>query len=244
MLAWLAEQPEAAARVAVWRSQNEAIRRLYPAASAFRPQKAVPAPDKIEPIRSLDFRLEDERRRSRTSRMTGALALTVALTLGAMVIFARDGTNEPRPPAAGVIDPAPADAAARAVATWRAYADDPSHAIEIPASDPRLGAWLAARTGVARAPDIAGAQLIGARVSPGAQAPAAFLLYATGDGGRIALTGEKTQAAQPAQAAQGRTPGATGDLNVRVWRAGGFDWTLTGRVSRERLDALAGSLAR
>lgn len=233
---WLADQPEAAARVAAWRSQNEAIRRLFPAASAFRPQTTIRPPEPAdEAIRDTDFRVEARRRRARGASVTFAMLAAVPLIAGAGVMLMRETVTGRGPDAIPFVS-APQEAGAaigpRAVAAFRAYADDSLHAVEVAAADPALAGWLKARTGLAKAPDLAGARLVGARVLPGAVQPAAFLLYETGDRARLALVAERAQAAAPgAHAADG--------FAVRTWRADGFDFALAGRVPQTRLDALA-----
>lgn len=238
---WLADQPEAAARVAAWRSQNEAIRRLFPAASAFRPQATVRAPEPAdETIRETDFHVETQRRRARGPSVTFAMLVAVALIAGAGIMLMREavsGRGVDAIPFVPAAQEAMAGIGPRAVAAFRAYADDAVHAVEVAGTDPALAGWLKARTGLARTPDIAGARLVGARVIPGAIQPAAFLLYETGERARLSLVAERAQGAAPGvHAAEG--------FAVRTWRADGFDFALAGRIPKARLDALAAPLAR
>ncbi len=238
---WLAERPEVAVRVAAWRSQNEAIRRLFPPASAFRPQPAVRTlPPAEDAIRDSDFRTPARRQRQRSANATAMVMIAAAFAIGAAIVLAREIATAPRlepAPAVAVATVEPAGVAQRAIAAWRAYANDPTHAVEIAAGDPSLGEWLMKRTGLARTPEMAGARLVGARVTPGADRPAAFLLYETGDRARIALVVEPALGAPP-------TSASGGEIAARAWRADGFDHALAGPISRARLDSLAETLGR
>lgn len=250
---WLAERPEQAARVAGWRSQNESIRRLFPAGSSFRP--ARPARAAAEPIR-LPPPSAPAARPAPRSRATSVMVVAALAAVGAMVYAAReaatptqtsvapaDGQGASRVARSGSVAAplSPGQMARRVAAAWRAYAQDPTHAVETTAATHAFDGWLMSRAGLARAPTIAGARFIGARILPGAAANAAFFLYESSDRLRIVLVGELTPSAAALAAPSGAT--VEGDIAVRVWRAEGVAWAIAAPTPPARLETIAAAVA-
>jgi anti-sigma factor RsiW len=242
---WILDHPLESLRVSGWRTQNEAIRRAFPTppreriVAPLRSEEPAPLPEPGRKAPSIiDYRARMRRRR--------ALAVAIAFAAGATaagglaIMFERVGQAPPQPtPVRVELVRAGADTAALAVSAWRAYALDRQHAVETAVKDrAALAAWIAERTGLTPLPEAGGARLIGGRVLPGHAANAAFLLYETGDGERIALV------AEPATAGAVVSPPDNGDrIRAVAWTSGGFDFGLAGVIARARLDALATSFA-
>ncbi|MDE2365170.1 MAG: hypothetical protein KGM42_21040 [Hyphomicrobiales bacterium] len=238
---WLVEHPVESARVATWRAQNEAVRRAFPSPARER----IIAPVRQEPIKAANAptrSLVDYRHRLRRRR---ALAVSIAFAAGAMLagslaLAFRRMADAPQPAAPIHVEmvQSGSDGPTLALAAWRAYAQDRQHPVEVSARDPvALGAWIAERTNLSALPEAAGLRLVGARVLPGTSANAAFLLYETGEGERLALVAEASLSAAPGPAR------AEGEIRAVGWSAHGFEFGLAGALPLARLKALAGSFA-
>lgn len=175
--AWLAEHPERAAEVQLWRQQNEAIRALHGAT-------AEPVPPRLDPRRLAAHRSE---RLRQWPRLAAAAVVLIAIgsTLGWL---GRDWIEPPETPAEILIG--------SAIGAHQLYVRENRHAVEVGANDrDHLFNWLSNR--VERpiiAPDLAaeGFELVGGRLLPASYedetaGPAAQLMYQDASGQRITV---------------------------------------------------------
>lgn len=240
---WLGGHPTDAHRVDLWRAQNEAIRHAFPTPPREKPpiplRQAVAeqgAPPIVAP-RAPNLGAYRARQRRRTALATSLAFATGAIAAGALaLVVQRLGAESHQATPVMVVAAVDTYPARLAISAWRAYAEDRQRPVDFAAKDRGLAVWLMERAGLARVPETSGARLLGARVLPGRVTNAAFLLYETGDGERLALTAERAGATPPA-------PAAEGDLHAAVWRAGGFDYGLAGKLSEVRLKAFADGFA-
>ncbi len=246
--AWLAEHPNEGLRVGGWRAQNEAIRRAFPpppprdriAAILRTDERTAPArPTPPAPPRILDYRARLRRRRALAiaaafaagAAVAGAIVLLFQLVGAAPIVSGVPGHVE--------IMRAGPDTAAFAASAYRAYADDRQRPVEAAARDrAALTAWIAERTGLSPLPGASGTRLLGGRVVPGPAATAAFLLFETDDGERLALVAERS-----APGASIMAHDSVDGVRAVAWTAGGFDFGLAGRMTSDRLAALAAGFA-
>ena len=216
--AWLATHPEDAARVAAWRAQAEEIRTRFGDVS----QEAVPNRLKLQSI-------------MRTRRSWGAIA--TAATLAAFLIggvagwFAR-GASAAAPDQVQVFT-------ADALGAHRLYIGEVRHPIEVKAEEAHLLPWLSRRLGTTlRAPDLGafGLKLLGGRLLPGPNGPAALIMYEGANGERFTLYCSKIEAQRSAF----RYEDNNNFGSVR-WIEGNYGWALSGPKDRTRLKAIAGA---
>ncbi len=213
---WLEEHPDEAAAVANYAAQNQALH------DAFEPLLARPAGERF---RKLD------RVRQNTSRIW-QMAAALALVIGAGGGWA---ANE----YFNVGSSAEMALARDAVVAHRVYEVEVRHAVEVVASEEKhLVAWLSKRLGApVRAPDLSarGFQLVGGRLLPAANGPAAQFMYENDKGDRLTLYVE---------------PNRTGDetafrfveqdeISAFYWKDGPLAYALIGRAGREQLLGLA-----
>jgi anti-sigma factor RsiW len=217
--AWLAADPEAAARVAAWRAQAVLIR------GRWQPVADEPVPDRL--------RLERIVLRANTAWRKIAAAAIVAFAIGgAAGWFAHEYMGSARNQE---IARAIADAALEA---HRLYIGEVRHPIEVRAHEEHLLRWLSRRVGQpVRAPDLTGEglKLLGGRLLPGPKSPTALIMYEGAGGERITVT--CTRAAD-----QGSTSfhwRAAGEIGALAWIEGGLVFVVAGPAQRERLDRVA-----
>ncbi|WP_316151731.1 anti-sigma factor [Cupriavidus sp. BIC8F] len=236
--AYLAQHPDAAAQVAAWRRQADALHGgLDPILNEPVPLAALP------PGLHGDGRRETAR--PRRPRWTMALAATCAsvalLSVGGVLGWLAHGRL------GGVsVAMAPGERFAReALATHAVYAPEMRHPVEVAATEEaHLIAWLSKRLGTAlQVPDLRaqGFHLIGGRLGVAEGGPSAILMYEADDGTRLSL--------QLRRMAQG-----TPDTGFRVERmpGGGTRRPAAGRdpmmafywIDRDLGFALAGPLER
>lgn len=249
----LLQHPVDAARVENWRRQNAALRAAFePVALELPPlslrdaalRTAAPAQGPIEtgaihwgrpgaaprPPRRIDEIRASRRRQAIVSTL---LTLLAGAAVAALVALIFAGRNETRAPVAlGVAQ----GYVARAGLTYATFAAD-ARPVEIEAARAaELAAWLQARVGFSRPPDLTavGLRLLGGRIAPGLVAPAGLLLYERADGGRVGLYFERAEAASAPQA-----PRAGAALAAIEWRTGGFAFVLVGPLPVEEMQAAA-----
>jgi anti-sigma factor RsiW len=167
--AWLQSHPEDAAQVVAWRAQADAIRARF--------GDIVNEP--IPPALKVD-RLVRSGRRASVGIATAAAV--VAFLLGGVAgWFVRD---------ARVVLPSRVDAfASEALSAHQLYIAEVRHPIEVKAGERHLVPWLSKRGTTLRAPDLAnfGLKLLGGRLLPGPQGPAALFMYEGANGERFTL---------------------------------------------------------
>src|SRR5581483_11891697 len=169
--AWLAAHPEDAARVAVWRSQMEAIRARYGDIGV------QPVPPRL---------MLDRLDRARQSRFAfGVAAAIAALVVGTAVGWIAHGASAAAPSEIEAMT-------AEALDAYKLYVVEVRHPVEVPGSESEhLVQWLSKRMGYPmRAPNLEklGLNLVGGRLLPGPNgAAAAFLMYESASGERFTL---------------------------------------------------------
>jgi len=172
--AWLAKQPDEAARVASYHAQRDALR------AALDPVLDEPLPA------ALDLRLRETAPAGQLRSGHSALAASVAglLLLGGAGGWTLRGMDTP-------VLTGTAALAREAAASYTIYAGDRARPVEL-AADQRLtlDSWLSRRLSrPIAAPDLdaAGLRLIGGRLLPTEHGPAGLYLYQNAKGERIAL---------------------------------------------------------
>ncbi|MGN8259697.1 anti-sigma factor [Pseudomonas sp. SMSB3] len=210
--AWLAANPQEAARVEGWR--NDA-RRLRTALAGFAEQPAAGALD----LQHIKQRLRQRRQR----RLASAAVVMLALGIGGMGGWqARQMTL--------VANALPM---ADAVQAHRLFAS--SQALDVQVSDPgQLRDWLGRHfSRVGTLPDLAGYgfQPVGARLLSNEQGPAALLVFQDRNGERISLflrsPGDHYQRMPQGQRVDGQ-------LEARYWSHGAYNFALVSAADDRR----------
>ncbi|HEN8799372.1 anti-sigma factor [Pseudomonas sp. CM25] len=202
--AWLATNPQAAARVEGWRAD---ARRLRTALAGFGESTGAAQLD----LRQLRGRLRERRQR----RWAVAAAMVLALGVGGL------GGWQVRDASLARADLPMADA----VQAHRLFVG--SQTLDIQASDPgQLRDWLGRHfSRVGRLPDLAGYGFkpVGARLLSNEQGPAALLVFEDGAGQRISLflrsPGEQYRRMPEGQRIDGQ-------LEARYWSHGAYNFAL------------------
>jgi anti-sigma factor RsiW len=215
--AWLSNHPAMAAEVAEWRLQNDGIRQLFP----------------METPKPGDRRYLAQRPRATRRRVVHAAAAVALFAAGALAggfgitQFGADGF---RPGVTGIQE------AARA--NFLIYASEVRHPIEVGADEqPHLVTWLGKRVGtVIVTPDFSGQgfHLIGGRLVPFDGQPAALLMYEDETGERLTILVGRDES--------GRSSGfrfdKSDDVQTYYWTDNAIGYALSGRIDRDRLEAL------
>lgn len=218
--AWLAANPQEAARIEAWRGD---ARRLRAALAGFGEQPSDPALD-LAPLRR---RL----RQRRQWRLAQAAALLLAVSLGGLGGWqAREATLF-----AGMLP------MADAIEAHRLFAD--AAALDIQASDPkRLQEWLGRHFNrVGQLPDLSGygLQPVGARLLSNEAGPAALLVFQDRQGQRISLflrsPGEHFERMPSGQRTDGQ-------LQARYWSHGDYNFALVSAADDARGESLRRTL--
>ena len=174
---YLAEHPDAAADVALWSRQNDALSALFSSTAG----EAVPS--RLSPHR-IAHKVKTERQQS--FRNIAAAAVLVLLGSG-MGWFGRDYLVPVEAASERLID--------AAVIAHSLYVKEKSHAVEVAADQPNLMTWLSNRiTTPIDAPNLTeqGFTFIGGRLLPsdpgyGLPSPAAQLMYENASAQRVTL---------------------------------------------------------
>lgn len=208
--AHLARTPEDAARVAAWRRQKEGLHALFDATLD-------------EPLPS---RLAKPPGRFQLGRYAALLGwLAVGLAAG----WVARGSVAPSPgPIAGL----PREAAVAHVV----YSPEVLHPVEVGAEqEAHLVKWLSKRLGAPlRVPDLnaAGFQLVGGRLLPAAEGPAAQFMYQDAQGQRLTLYVRAHRGGGGDTAFRYEREDGVG---VFYWVDGGLGYALSGALDRARL---------
>jgi anti-sigma factor RsiW len=175
--AYLAEHPDAAALVAQWQRQNDALRVM------FAPVAGEAVPPRLSPHRTAQ-RL----RAGRLQMLRNIAAVFVVVTVaGGLGWYLRGAFWQEEPISERLID--------NAVVAHALYVKEKSHAVEAAADSPNLMRWLSNRIATPiDAPNLAdqGFTFIGGRLLPGynddgAHGPAAQLMYENAAAERLTL---------------------------------------------------------
>jgi anti-sigma factor RsiW len=175
--AYLAAHPDAAALVAQWQRQNDAVRVM------FGPVVGEPVPERLSP-HAISQRVRSDRMQA--LRNLAAVFLVVAIA-GSFGWYLRGAFWQEEPVSERLID--------NAVLAHALYVKEKSHAVEAAADSPNLMRWLSNRIETPiDAPNLAdqGYTFIGGRLLPGynddgAHGPAAQLMYQNAGGERLTL---------------------------------------------------------
>jgi anti-sigma factor RsiW len=165
--AWLAGHPDAAALVAQWRRQNDAIHALFD-----------PVANEVVPPRLEPGRVDAGVRKRRMALLRNlAASLVIVAAAGGLGWFLRGAFWQEEPLSERLID--------NAVVAHALYVKEKSHAVEAAADSPNLMRWLSNRIATPiDAPNLTaqGYKFLGGRLLPGetgegAHGPAAQLMY-------------------------------------------------------------------
>ncbi len=213
--AYLAVHPEDAKRMQAYQHQNELL------SAMFDPMLAEPVPS---PLRRPGF--------LRWSRGLRYGAMAASLVLAMMLGWYVRGTQQEE-----VIYTTLARQAAIAHVV---YVPEVQHPVEVRAEqEEHLTKWLSKRLGMpVHAPHLgnAGYELVGGRLLPGGEKPAAQFMYQDARGQRLTLyistdsKGGKETAFRYAR---------EGDVSVFYWIDASYGYALSGEMDRERLLAVA-----
>jgi anti-sigma factor RsiW len=217
--AWLKSHPDDAARVAAWRAMAETLQRRYGGVV----DEAVPK------------RLEIEKIIGRPQRwIWGAVAAAlVAFIAGGAIGWTMHGV------AAG--PSAFASFTEDALDAHRLYVVEVRHPVEVAGSErDHLQQWLSKRVGYAVSPpqlDKAGLKLVGGRLLPGPDGPAAFFMYEGPTGERFTVYSSRAKTADM----QMRYVAKRNDATM-FWSDAGIGYALCGPADRDRLQQVASVL--
>jgi anti-sigma factor RsiW len=214
--AWLAANPEDAERVASWRAMAEALHARYDAVAD------EPVPRRLE--------LERLARQPR-KWMFGAVAATLAAFIagGGAGWLAHGAASSPSVFQNFTLD---------ALDAHRLYVVEVRHPVEVAGNErAHLQQWLSKRLGYeVKAPELdgTGLKLVGGRLLPGPQAPAAFLMYESTSGERYTLYTSRAAA----ETTQMRYANNSAD-GALYWADHGVGYVLSGPTDRDRLGQVA-----
>jgi anti-sigma factor RsiW len=217
--AWLADHPEEGKRVAEWERQNAALR------AALDPVANEPVPA------ALAAALHGTPRRRTVPDMVAAAAVAVAFAVGLGAGFALWSTA-PSPQV-------PMELATVGLDAHRIYAVEIRHPVEVGADEEQhLVTWLTKRLDTpVKAPNLAGEglHLLGGRLIPSGDKPAALLMYEGESGERYSLL----VARQPAAQMTAFRYTEAGPIGAFYWVDGGAGYALSGPADRNRLLRIA-----
>lgn len=225
---YLASSADEAARVAAYRRQNDALKRM------FDPVLTEPIPAGLRAAARAPGARHPTAWTFRIAAAAGWLALGAAAGWFGRDAFPRAGT------ASVQVAAAPANPfvfrAARAHAT---YVPEKRHAVEVPANqEAHLVTWLSKRLGKPlKIPSLTeqGYALVGGRLLPGDDGPAAQFMYEDPRGGRLTLY-LKTESKSSDTAFRYAEENG---VSVFYWVDGAFGYALSGTVDKARLLEIA-----
>jgi anti-sigma factor RsiW len=130
--------------------------------------------------------------------------------------------------------------AADAIASYRTFATEILHPVEVPATQrAHLEQWLSHHLGRPMViPDLStfGVQLLGGRLLPSKSGPAALLMYNDAKGNRFILY------VQAGLSGEVRLYHAEGNIGASLWIDEGFGCAVVGRAGRDFLDRIGDSV--
>jgi anti-sigma factor RsiW len=213
---WLATHPDDATRVAAWRAQAEAIRARYGDVI----HEPVPARLALERI---------TRNRRSWSAIAAAAALA-AFVAGGAIGWLAHGASAAAPSELEVF-------ANEAIGAHRLYIGEVRHPIEVKAEEQHLLPWLSRRIGTTlRAPDLSSfdLKLLGGRLLPGINAPAALFMYESGSGERVTIYVSRTTEVRTSFRYK-----VSDKFGALRWSEAGYGWVVSGPDDKPRLKAIA-----
>ncbi|HKM69773.1 MAG TPA: anti-sigma factor [Stellaceae bacterium] len=176
--AYLAAHPEAQARFSQYAEQRQALR------SAVAAQAGGPIPNRLRVAHLVEGRRR--RRYRQLAQIAAAVSLLLLGGVGGWVV--RDATGPSSASSAGAVAGV---ITADAIAAYRTFAVEVRHPVEVDAGqEAHLVQWLSKRLGRQLVvPDLASAgfRLMGGRLLPAEDGPAAQFMYENGTGERLTL---------------------------------------------------------
>ena len=213
--AWLSVHPDDAARVAEWRAQADAVRARYGAIAD------EPVPARLDVAKLA---------RPRMSWRAIAAAAAVAATIGGVAGWMAHGASAAAPTMFEVMT-------AQALSAHRLYIAEVRHPIEVGAGEKHLMPWLSKRLGTnLRAPDLSAysLKLLGGRLLPGPNGPAALFMYESPSGERFTFYASRCTSSRTALRYQ-----VGGESAAMHWVESEFGYVLSGPADRDRLARIA-----
>ena len=219
--AHFAAHPEVQARFSRYAEQRQALRK------AFAAQSAGPIPDRLRITR-----IREERRHRRYRQLAQIAAAVSLLILGGVAGWAvRDVTGPLASTGAGTLA---GEITADAIAAHRTFSVEVRHPVEVNADqEAHLVQWLSKRLGRDLVvPDLASAgfKLMGGRLLPAEDGPAAQFMYENGSGDRLTLylrvgVGGETVFRYHEE----------GGIGAFYWSDEGFGYAIAAKADRELL---------
>lgn len=215
--AWLETHPNDAARVAGWRAISAAVHARYDSIA----DEAVPKRLELEALA----------RRPQRRWMIAACAAMLAFLIGGGTGWAIRNSTATLSPAATLTGDA--------LDAHRLYSAEVRHPVEVVAAEKtHMVQWLSRRVGYpVPAPELeqsAGLKLVGGRLLPGSQAPAAFIMYEAASGERFTVYCSKSAGANTQMRFQSR------DRNAAVtWSDNGMGFVVSGPNDHDRIKQVA-----
>lgn len=225
--AWLAANPDAAALVAAWRAQADAIRARYGAVAN------EPVPERLQLDRIIASDIITARSNSRPLKMMAAAAVLLAFVGGAAAGWlVRDiAETETKLSVFERIT-------VQALDAYKLYVGEVRHPVEVPGAEAaHLRQWLSRRVGYELAiPDLSslGLKLVGGRLLPGPDGAAAFYMYEGAGGERYTIYCAK--AAQPETALHFKTGEQYAAFS---WVEDKVGYVVSGPSDRNKLETVA-----
>ena len=213
---WLSNHPDDAARVAAWRAQAEAIRARYGAVIN------EPIPDRLTLNRIMRTR--------RSWGTVAAAAAVMAFIVGGVAGWMARGASAAAPSSVELFT-------ADAIEAHKLYIGEVRHPIEVKAEEDHLLPWLSRRVGTTlRAPDLGAfdLKLLGGRLLPGVDGPAALFMYEGANGERFTIYCSRLDATRTALRYD-----ASGNFGAVHWIEGNYGWVISGPKDKDRLKAVA-----
>jgi anti-sigma factor RsiW len=214
--AWLASHPDDATRVAAWRGIADQLHARYDCVA----DEPVPPRLRLDQLARLPRKW-----------LAGAIAATLAAFIAGSGAgwFAHGSASAPNALKSFTLE---------ALDAHRLYVVEVRHPVEVEGSErAHLQQWLSKRLGYAvKAPqlDSSGLRLVGGRLLPGPQAPAALLMYESPNGERFTLYTSRCSG----DAAQMRYASHDSDGSL-YWSDRGVAYALSGPTDKERLSQVA-----
>lgn len=218
--AWLAAHPDDAAHVAAWRAQADAIRARYSAIAS------EPVPER--------FDLDRLTQAGRGWRAVAAAAL-IAAAIGAVAGWIAHGVSASAQSGFEQFS-------AEALNAHRLYITEVRHPIEVRASEEHLLPWLSRRVGATlRAPNLEAhsLKLLGGRLLPGLNGPAALFMYETPAGERYTFYCSRSNTPRTALRYS-----AADDAAAVLWVESDMGYVVSGPAERDKLIKIAQSAYR
>jgi len=219
--AWLEANPDRKAMHARFTADRERLRQVLAGTLD------EPVPQKLRDA------VASERSPARTRWRWQALAAAVLLVAGLAAGYAAGLTGLVFGESAGD------RLAENAIEAHAMYSAEKRHAVEVPASDEEhLKTWLSNRTGVPLVlPDLSAQQfaLLGGRLLPTAEGPAAMLLYEDGSGERVSIFIRASSMAK----VWGKYESVADAITAIYWLDKGFGCAIVGALAGDRMSDVA-----